>query len=534
MIRTAGFRTIWNGVRDACRSSCAFVAILGVILWLHVYVENVVSIVESNVNVCLVATPALSWLIYREYNTNGGASCNEYDDTTASHGIQECGLKKSETGTRVGYRYCDCPNGGDRLTQGQHRGLPDDVFIHVSSFLHPRDVTSLASVNQSSLEQVDGTHFTYEDDERGRANKYYDYGHGGIKLNWKTRRLQLKYTRKRITSNQLWKSLWYRDYGQVLLAWFVGREAIRRSLQQPRVELAHPEATVTRTKTSTNSDFNEVQRKNKHKSAPTKDDNHSLKLSLAQKLDTIPDMKYFYFSFLETYLDYILAGQNTPELCLLGIHGHIFDFTKFADHHPGLSEPIRLECGKDATQYFEDLPHSSVARKIARKLCVLIDRACLTPTRTTDRTNVGAVAGCGLYRPPVVRWSVEDSNSRPPKGEDGDGVVYGLDRVLPRTSFTERRRVDCLWGIRDRFDRERRRKVSVASWVTVYSKLNASVFCARRFGGEGENAGGGARYPLITNMHRDGRIHVYYDPFDQRWKSWYTRVDYQPSYCELD
>jgi hypothetical protein len=84
-------------------------------------------------------------------------------------------------------------------------------------------------------------------------------------------------------------------------------------------------------------------------------------------------MKEFYFLFGECHVDYLLARKNTAAECYLGLHGHIFDFTDFAEYHPGLSEPILKECGGDATFLFEDLPHSTGARNIARRLCVVVN-----------------------------------------------------------------------------------------------------------------------------------------------------------------
>lgn len=509
MIRTAALNAICKRLYDASKLFCVSALILGLALWLHVYVKNLVSIVEWNMNVYLVATPALSWLAYREYNTNLCGSnlvCkralegNRHNNKNVTGFGCERHDQANINSTRATH-YVAGSNGYDRLTHANDRGLPDDALIHICSFLHPRDITSLSCVNRSLHKLVDGRNFICNNDNCNVSDDT------DAKFKWKTDKSQAESPRIHTASNQLWKSLWYRDYGHVLLGWHVGRKALWRSLEQPM----HV--------TSPNSDVKYVQRREDHSDVQTNDDENAilrLSILLAQKLDTITDMKYFYFSFLETYLDYVLAGQNTPELCLLGMHGHIFDFTQFAEHHPGLAEPIRMECGKDATQYFEDLPHSSVARKIARKLCVIVDRACLMnhPQKSHGVKGFGPadIIGCGLCRAPALQWSVENSNSRPPQ-VDARETRFGLDRVIPKTSYTTKIRANSLRFIRDLFHREQMEKN-----ITANGYLSTGIFFTRD--GFGGIIGKRSQYQRHSDMHPDGQIHVFYDPFDQRWKSW--------------
>jgi hypothetical protein len=73
-------------------------------------------------------------------------------------------------------------------------GLPTDATVHILSFLHPKDVTSLSCVSQQFLFAID--------DECSEI------------------------------STALWKTLWYRDYAWIVEAWDVGREAANRSFQR--------------------------------------------------------------------------------------------------------------------------------------------------------------------------------------------------------------------------------------------------------------------------------------------------------------
>ena len=135
-------------------------------------------------------------------------------------------------------------------------------------------------------------------------------------------------------SGALWSSMWLRDYGSVLLDWDVSRNAFQKSLaSQPNSNL------------DSNSNASDVE--------------ITARITVAKLIqDSIESMvkpKELYFQFQYSFVDYVLAGHDAPKKCLMGIHGHIIDFTDFAPSHPGLSEPIVVEGGRDVTEYFEDV-----------------------------------------------------------------------------------------------------------------------------------------------------------------------------------
>jgi hypothetical protein len=72
----------------------------------------------------------------------------------------------------------------------------------------------------------------------------------------------------------------------------------------------------------------------------------------------IQGWKKFMLDFEYGWLDWILAGHNTPQLCALAIHGCIYDVTKFVSSHPGSPETLLDHAGMDATDIFEDIGHS--------------------------------------------------------------------------------------------------------------------------------------------------------------------------------
>ncbi|CAM6025843.1 unnamed protein product [Sphagnum compactum] len=59
-----------------------------------------------------------------------------------------------------------------------------------------------------------------------------------------------------------------------------------------------------------------------------------------------------------------VAVHNTANDCWLTIDGKVYDVTKFLEEHPGGDEVLLSATGKDATDDFEDVGHSSSARNM--------------------------------------------------------------------------------------------------------------------------------------------------------------------------
>jgi hypothetical protein len=144
------------------------------------------------------------------------------------------------------------------------------------------------------------------------------------------------------TATNIWKTLWYRDYSWIVESWDVGRQALRRS-------------TITCT----------------------------------------PHFgKDFYFRFGLGYQNYVMAGHDSTDRCLVGLHGHIYDMTPFIMSHPGSPETVMVHAGRDATAFFNNMRHSMGALRLARTMCVAvdmsrIDRDCcgVRPTSNTNGTS---------------------------------------------------------------------------------------------------------------------------------------------------
>jgi hypothetical protein len=78
-----------------------------------------------------------------------------------------------------------------------------------------------------------------------------------------------------------------------------------------------------------------------------------------------PQCGWFHFFLLYEvcWLDWLLAGYNTTEKCLVGIDDLIYDVSAFIVHHPGSEETLTEGAGGDATEIFYVIGHSSTAIK---------------------------------------------------------------------------------------------------------------------------------------------------------------------------
>jgi len=58
--------------------------------------------------------------------------------------------------------------------------------------------------------------------------------------------------------------------------------------------------------------------------------------------------------------------HNDSESTWIIINNHVYDVTKFLDEHPGGEEVLLEQAGKDATEAFEDVGHSTDARNLMK------------------------------------------------------------------------------------------------------------------------------------------------------------------------
>ena len=239
-----------------------------------------------------------------------------------------------------------------------------------------------------------------------------------------TSRSSLAVVDKGETSMTLWRTLWRRDYAWLVHSWSVGIDALLRSQPFPEV------------------------------------------------ID-----KHFYFMFGQSYVNYILAGKNSFEQCLIGLHGHIFDITAFLNIHPGSPDTLMVQSGKDATKYFEDMTHSSGARRLVQSFCVVVDDFCFKD-------------GCG---------------SRPTALTDASGplVPRAVEApTVPMARTREPSRPGTLQSIRREFVKQER-------------------LMAHR-----------VRTRFASNPNVLSHVNTFYDPFRREWKAWYTDDQFETVYID--
>ncbi|KAM9122031.1 cytochrome b5 type B [Pangshura tecta] len=78
-----------------------------------------------------------------------------------------------------------------------------------------------------------------------------------------------------------------------------------------------------------------------------------------------------------------VAKRNSSREAWLVIHGRVYDVGRFLDEHPGGEEVLLEQAGKDATESFEDVGHSTDAREMLKEYFIGEVHPC-------DRKNEGS------------------------------------------------------------------------------------------------------------------------------------------------
>uniref|UniRef100_A0A7S2K3U1 Cytochrome b5 heme-binding domain-containing protein n=1 Tax=Leptocylindrus danicus TaxID=163516 RepID=A0A7S2K3U1_9STRA len=291
--------------------------------------------------------------------------------------------------------------------------LAEDVQVHIFSFLAARDLCNFATVSKSC---------------RAIADDSYSFN------------------RVDNTAAVIWSTILLRDYEDVL-SWEIANCAFKRSMGIMKRNHLHNHNNDT--------------------------DNDEDEISLLEYIFSNTTIGHFsrkelYFRFGEAWLDWAIAGKNSEEQCLAGLHGSVFNLTSFLESHPGTPETLMMQAGRDATKYFEDIGHSMAARKVCLE-CVVINRG-------------------RQYR------------------EIDDVTNEEKTVTLPLPMGRSRWRSGTLQRIRDRFDSERgeQRRIS-QQW------MNRSTNRSDVLGDE---------------------VPVFFDVFSGTWQWWYTSVDLRPIFVE--
>ncbi|XP_055311470.1 cytochrome b5 [Sitodiplosis mosellana] len=70
---------------------------------------------------------------------------------------------------------------------------------------------------------------------------------------------------------------------------------------------------------------------------------------------------------VKTYSLAEIAKHNSNQSSWIVIHNNIYDVTKFLNEHPGGEEVLLEQAGKDASESFEDVGHSTDAREMMQR-----------------------------------------------------------------------------------------------------------------------------------------------------------------------
>jgi len=69
-------------------------------------------------------------------------------------------------------------------------------------------------------------------------------------------------------------------------------------------------------------------------------------------------------------LEEISRHQDAKSGLWMSVHGKVYDITKFLEEHPGGEEVLLEQAGKDGTESFEDVGHSTDAREIMKEYLI--------------------------------------------------------------------------------------------------------------------------------------------------------------------
>jgi cytochrome b involved in lipid metabolism len=87
-----------------------------------------------------------------------------------------------------------------------------------------------------------------------------------------------------------------------------------------------------------------------------------------------------------------VESHQDKKSCWIVINDHVYDVTKFLEEHPGGEEVLLEQAGKDATENFEDVGHSTDARTMMKDYLVgeiIDDEKTNTPEKRAKKWNSG-------------------------------------------------------------------------------------------------------------------------------------------------
>uniref|UniRef100_A0A674G7E0 Cytochrome b5 type B n=1 Tax=Taeniopygia guttata TaxID=59729 RepID=A0A674G7E0_TAEGU len=93
-----------------------------------------------------------------------------------------------------------------------------------------------------------------------------------------------------------------------------------------------------------------------------------------------------------------VAKRNSSREAWLVIHGRVYDVTRFLEEHPGGEEVLLEQAGRDATESFEDVGHSTDAREMLKQYYI----GEVHPVSNPSRTSSGQTSFWSTWLIPIV------------------------------------------------------------------------------------------------------------------------------------
>lgn len=91
------------------------------------------------------------------------------------------------------------------------------------------------------------------------------------------------------------------------------------------------------------------------------------------------------------------SKHRSEKDCWLIIHGKVYDVTKFLDEHPGGYDIVVAASGKDGTEDFEEIGHSSTAKEMLADYYIGEyeggDAHVQTPVKSSESRHSGGSGG---------------------------------------------------------------------------------------------------------------------------------------------
>lgn len=354
--------------------------------------------------------------------------------------------------------------------------LPNENQIGIFSYLHPKDVLNYSCTSWRGRRMLDDSSAVQNvtPPEQNNHDSFYEKCHPSS---------------ERYTATLIWKALFQRDFAWILKDWEVGREALHRSMDSLMEEAnsSSDERFIGTTESCSrkNSAMDHILSTIQYDSRSRRDVPQNFHCG-------VTSLKEFYFIFNETWLNYTIAGCNSVHKCLIGLHGHVFDISTFVEQHPGSTETLLLQAGRDATVFFETMGHSLGARRLALGHCAVVNASCL-------------------------RWTSSSGEGRSHSNDRASywGLVQPCSPELQRTKLTpgfiipRKRSKPRTYGGLNRFRQQ------------LNSEYDAELIKADRWG-----------HTTLGLGNLFGGVQVYYDPICCRWRWWYTGLNFDAVYAE--